>query len=235
MADIEKKMEDIIRQESGDIRKKSASECRRESIQRAESLRATAADSRSDTPKGYRDADKERERESESVEAERSGDIGEQAEAPMTEEERRRAVREKQNRNLRTTAQMTEKERREFARIGGQASAKARKKKKDLQELLGALLSSPATPEIKEKAAKLGIDPEVADTLYDGLGIAMIEKALSGDGYCFQLVRDSAGDKPTDKTEVKTSFMTDKDKEVMAAKERRIKTEESVADGQKPE
>ena len=60
----------------------------------------------------------------------RSGDIGEQTEAPMTEEERRRAVREKQNRNLRTTAQMTEKERREFARIGGQASAKARKKEK---------------------------------------------------------------------------------------------------------
>ena len=226
MGDVKKQMEDIIRRESGDIREKSAAD----GGQRAESLRATATDSRSDTPKGDK-GEPEREGEREGVETERSGDI----EAPMTDEERRRAVREKQNRNLRTTAQMTEKERREFARIGGQASAKARKKKKDLQELLGALLSSPATPEIKEKAAKLGIDPEVADTLYDGLGIAMIEKALSGDGYCFQLVRDSAGDKPTDKTEVKTSFMTDKDKEVMAAIERRIKTEESVTDGQKPE
>lgn len=231
MADIEKKMEDIIRRESGDIREKSAAD----GGQRTESRRATAADANSDTPKGYREGEISRERESERVEAERSGDIGEQTEAPMTEEERRRAVREKQNRNLRTTAQMTEKERREFARIGGQASAKARKKKKDLQELLGALLSSPATPEIKEKAAKLGIDPEVADTLYDGLGIAMIEKALSGDGYCFQLVRDSAGDKPTDKTEVKASFMTDKDKEVMAAIEQRIKAEKSATDGQKPE
>ena len=231
MADIEKKMEDIIRQESGDIREKSAAD----SGQRAEFLRATAADAKRDMSKGEGASEREIERERESVEAERSGDIGEQNEEAMTEEERRRAVREKQNRNLRTTAQMTEKERREFARIGGQASAKARKKKKDLQELLGALLSSPATPEIKEKAAKLGIDPEVADTLYDGLGIAMIEKALSGDGYCFQLVRDSAGDKPTDKTEVKASFMTDKDKEVMAAIERRIKTEKSVTDGQKPE
>ena len=226
MGDVKKQMEDIIRRESGDIREKSAAD----GGQRAESLRATATDSRSDTPKGDK-GEPEREGEREGVETERSGDI----EAPMTDEERRRAVREKQNRNLRTTAQMTEKERREFARIGGQASAKARRKKKDLQELLGALLSSPATPEIKEKAAKLGIDPEVADTLYDGLGIAMIEKALSGDGYCFQLDRDSAGDKPTDKTEVKTSFMTDKDKEVMAAIERRIKTEESVTDGQKPE
>lgn len=228
MADIEKQMEDIIRRESGDIREKSAAD----SGQRAEFLRATAADSRSDKPKGDREPEKERERESESVEAERSGDIGEQAEAPMTEEERRRAVREKQNRNLRTTAQMTEKERREFARIGGQASAKARRKKKDLQELLGALLSSPATPEIKEKAAKLGIDPEVADTLYDGLGIAMIEKALSGDGYCFQLVRDSAGDKPTDKSEVTASVMTDKDLEIMRNLEARIKAEKSATDGQ---
>ena len=228
MADIEKQMEDIIRRESGDIREKSAAD----SGQRAESRRATAADANSDTPKGYREGEISRERESESVEAERSGDIGEQAEAPMTEEERRRAVREKQNRNLRTTAQMTEKERREFARIGGQASAKARRKKKDLQELLGALLSSPATPEIKEKAAKLGIDPEVADTLYDGLGIAMIEKALSGDGYCFQLVRDSAGDKPTDKSEVTASVMTDKDLEIMRNLEARIKAEKSATDGQ---
>lgn len=222
MADIKKQMEDIIRQEGGDIREKSASE----------SLRATAADSRSDKPKGDRELERERARESESVEAERSGDIGEQAEAPQTEEERRRAVREKQNRNLRTTAQMTEKERREFARIGGQASAKARRKKKDLQELLGALLSSPATPAIKGKAAKLGIDPEVADTLYDGLGIAMIEKALSGDGYCFQLVRDSAGDKPTDRAEVTASVMTDKDLEIMRNLEARIKAEKSVPDGQ---
>ena len=223
MADIKEKMEDIIRQEGGEIREKSAADGR----QSAESLRATAADSRSDTPKGDK-GEPEREGECEGVETERSGDI----EAPMTDEERRRAVREKQNRNLRTTAQMTEKERREFARIGGQASAKARRKKKDLQELLGALLSSPATPEIKEKAAKLGIDPEVADTLYDGLGIAMIEKALSGDGYCFQLVRDSAGDKPTDKSEVTASVMTDKDLEIMRNLEARIKAEKSVPDGQ---
>ena len=224
MADIKEKMEDIIRQEGGEIRETSAAD----SGQRTESLRDAAENAKSDVPTGGREPEREREREGESVEAERSGDI----EAPMTDEERRRAVREKQNRNLRTTAQMTEKERREFARIGGQASAKARRKKKDLQELLGALLSSPATPAIKVKAAKLGIDPEVADTLYDGLGIAMIEKALSGDGYCFQLVRDSAGDKPTDKSEVTASVMTDKDLEIMRNLEARIKAEKSVPDGQ---
>lgn len=235
MADIEKKMEDIIKQESGDIREKSASECRRESIQRAESLRATAADANSDTPKGYREGEISRERESESVEAERSGDIGGQTESPMTEEERRRAVREKQNRNLRTTAQMTETERREFASIGGQASAKARRKKKDLQDMLGTLLATPATPEMLEKASALGIDAKDAGTLYDALCVALFGKALSGDAYAFQLIRDSAGDKPTDRSETSVSIMTDKDKEVMAAIERRMRAEKSVTDGQKPE
>ena len=74
MADIEKKMEDIIRQESGDIREKSASE----------SLRATAADAKRDTSKGEGASEREIGRERESVEAERSGDIGSQPEEPET-------------------------------------------------------------------------------------------------------------------------------------------------------
>ena len=153
----------------------------------------------------------------------------------MTDEERRRAVREKQNRNLIPTTRLSETERRELSRKGGLASAAARKRKKDIREVFDALLSSPATPEMQEKAAKLGFDAETVGTVYDVLGVAMIDKALSGDGYCFQLVRDSAGDKPTDKTEVKASLMTDKDKEVMAAIEKRIKAEKSATDGQNPE
>lgn len=228
MADIEKKMEDIIRQESGGIREKSAAD----SGQRTESLRATAADSRSDTPKRKEEPERERERESESVEAERSGDIGEQAEAPQTEEERRRAVREKQNRNLIPTTRLSETERRELSRKGGLASAAARRRKKDIREVFDALLSSPATPEMQEKAEKLGFDAETVGTIYDVLGVAMIDKALSGDGYCFQLVRDSAGDKPTDRSEVTASVMTDKDLEIMRNLEARIKAEKSVPDGQ---
>ena len=221
-------MADIIRQESGGIREKSASE----GGQRTESLRATAADSRSDTPKRKEEPERARERESESVEAERSGDIGEQAEAPQTEEERRRAVREKQNRNLIPTTRLSETERRELSRKGGLASAAARRRKKDIREVCDALLSSPATPEMQEKAAKLGFDAETVGTVYDVLGVAMIDKAMSGDGYCFQLVRDSAGDKPTDKSEVTASVMTEKDLEIMRNLEARIKAEKSATDGQ---
>lgn len=229
MADIEKQMEDIIRQEGGDIREKSAA-----GPQRTESRRATAADANSDTPKGYREGEisRERERESESVEAERSGDIGEQTEAPMTPEEAKKRAREKSNRNLLRPSELTADRRREIARQGGLASAAARRRKKDIREVFSALLSSPATPEMQEKAEKLGFDAETVGTIYDALGVAMIDKAMSGDGYCFQLVRDSAGDKPTDKSEVTASIMTDKDLEIMRNLEARIKGEKCVTDGQ---
>ena len=215
-------------------------ECSRETSaadngQRVESLRATAENARSDMSTGGREPERARERESESVEAERSGDIGEYNGLPLTVEEAKKRAREKSNRNLLRPSELTADRRREIARQGGLASAAARKRKKDIREVFEALLSSPATPEMQEKAAKLGFDAETVESIYDVLGVAMIDKALSGDGYCFQLVRDSAGDKPTDKTEVKASFMTDKDKEVMAAIERRIKTEKSVTDGQNPE
>ena len=231
MADIKEKMEDIIRQEGGEIREKSAAD----GEQRAESVRATASDSRSDKPKGDRELERERERERESVEAERSGDIGSQPEEPETKTEEQNKKKKKDYGNLRPTSLMTEAEQREFARKGGLASAAARRKKKNLQDMLGALLSSPATPEMKEKAASLGINVdnlEEGATLYDALCVAMLEKALTGDGYAFQLIRDSAGDKPKDQAELSVGIMTDKDKEVMAAIEARMKGEKSANDGQ---
>lgn len=231
MADIEKQMEDIIRQEGGDIREKSAAD----GGQRAESPRTTAENGRSDMPKGEEGHKRERERESESVEAERSGDIGAAPDTPLTPEEAKKRAREKSNRNLLRPSELTADRRREIARQGGLASAAARRRKKDIREVFSALLSSPATPEMQEKAAKLGFDAETVESIYDALGVAMIDKAMSGDGYCFQLVRDSAGDKPTDKSEVTASIMTEKDLEIMRNLEARIKAEKSATEGQRPE
>lgn len=232
MGDIKKKMEKAVR--AGDIREKSKSECRRERIQHTESLRAAAADSRSDNPKGSYGIEEERERVS--CKAERSGDIGSQSETTEhTLKESEKKHHHKGTENLIPQSMRTKEEQRRIARMGGLASAAARRKKKNLQELLGALLSSPATPEMKEKAAELGInmdEMEEGATLYDALGVAMIEKALAGDGYAFQLIRDSAGDKPTEKSEVTAAIMTEKDLEIMRNLEARIKPEKSADDGQ---
>ena len=225
MGDVRKQMEDIIRRET------SAAD----GEQRAKPLRATAADTKRDTSKGEGASERERERERESVEAERSGDIGAAPDALENTVKSEKPRKYDGRKNLIPTSQLTETERKELARKGGLASARARRKKKDLQDMLGTLLATPATPEMVEKASALGIDAKDADTLYDALCVALFGKALSGDAYAFQLIRDSAGDKPTDRSETSVSIMTDKDKEVMAAIERRIKTEKSVADGQKPE
>ena len=104
-----KKTEKKKRGESMDIERYTEEKIRQE----AEPDRGTEGKRMHDTPKGERESERERRRDIET--AETSGDIGE----TLTPEERKRKAREKANKNLITTAQMTEDQRREFARIGG--------------------------------------------------------------------------------------------------------------------
>lgn len=185
----------------------------------------------------------EQEREEETGERERAGETVEtkpgadEKENPVNTsasnipDEPEKKKRKYNTQNLRPTTQMTEAERREFARIGGLASAKKRAEKKNLQKLLNVLLSTPSTAEMQEKAAKLGFSPEDANTVYDAMNVALIDKALSGDGYAYQLIRDSAGDMPTKKVEQAVSMMTDKDIEMMRKLDARLN--KSASDGQK--
>lgn len=185
----------------------------------------------------------EQEREKETGERERAGETAENrsrtdekenpvnvsaSNIPGDPEKKKRKYNTK---NLRPTTLMTEDERREFARVGGLASAKKRAKKKNLQQLLSVLLSTPATAEMKEKAARLGFSPEEADTVYDAMNVALIDRALSGDGYAYQLIRDSAGDRPTEKVEQAVSYFTENDIEVMRKLDARLN--KSATDGQK--
>lgn len=133
--------------------------------------------------------------------------------------------------NLVPNSERTPEERRRNASKAGKASAEARRGKKNLQELLNTLLSAPATPEMVARARALGIDAKDAGTLYDAMNVAIIEQALAGNGYAYQLIRDSAGDMPTKKVEQAVSMMTDKDIEMMRKLDARLN--KSVSDGQK--
>ena len=221
MADIEKKMRDMVQQGGA-------------AAEPPEDARLF-----SDTIAGRA----EQEREKETGERERAGETAENSSgtdekenpvntsASNTSDEPEKKKRKYNTQNLRPTTQMTETERREFARIGGLASAKKRAEKKNLQKLLSVLLSTPATAEMKEKAEKLGFSPEDANTVYDAMNVALIDKALSGDGYAYQLIRDSAGDSPTKKVEQSVSMVTEKDIEMMRKLEARL--DKSATDGQK--
>lgn len=125
----------------------------------------------------------------------------------------------------------TAEEQRRIASMGGKASGETRRRKKEIREVCGVLLSMPAN-----NALKGYLDPniELPDdaTVYDLMVARMTQEALKGNVKAFEAVRDSAGDKPTDKTELTAAIMTDRDKAVLEQIERRLKAEESMRDGQ---
>lgn len=82
--------------------------------------------------------------------------------------------------NLKTP---TTSEARERGRKGGKASGEARRKRKALREQLEILLAA------KHDGVECG----------QAVALALIEKALSGDVRAFEVIRDTIGEKPTDK------------------------------------
>jgi hypothetical protein len=75
-------------------------------------------------------------------------------------------------------------EARERGRKGGLASGEARRKRKTLKEELLLMLSEGETQQ--------------------SVTLALIEKAMSGDTKAFEVIRDTIGEKPVDKVQMKT-------------------------------
>ena len=84
----------------------------------------------------------------------------------------------------------TTEELREITAKGGRASGEARRRKRDIRLAMEALLE-------KEYKGKGGETLSGADAL----AIKQMEKALKGDTKAFEVVRDSAGQKPVEKVE----------------------------------
>lgn len=89
--------------------------------------------------------------------------------------------------NLIPTSKRTKEEQRKIAVMGGKASGVARKKRKALKELLEIALSM-----------------EVAgdQTAAEAVTAALIQKAMDGDTKAFEVIRDTVGEKPTEKSQV---------------------------------
>ncbi len=82
--------------------------------------------------------------------------------------------------NLIPFNELTEEEQRKIASKGGKASVKARRERKTLREELLLLL-------------------EKGDT-QEKISLAMIKEALDGNTKAFEVIRDTIGEKPIDKT-----------------------------------
>lgn len=92
--------------------------------------------------------------------------------------------------NLIPNNQRTPKERRDNARKAGIASGKARKEKADLRKMCQMVLEM----DIKAKDGSIKSGAEA-------ITLAQLQKALKGDAKAYEVLRDTAGQKPVDKVE----------------------------------
>jgi hypothetical protein len=100
----------------------------------------------------------------------------------------------------------TKEEQKEIARRGGIASQKKQREKKTMKEQLKLLLSL----ELKDKKTaenlkKMGVNIDNIDNQM-ALNVALWAKALQGDVQAFNSIRDTIGEKPTDKVETVITY-----------------------------
>ena len=101
--------------------------------------------------------------------------------AALKEENARRWKEMANEKNLIPQSMRSQRERKEIARMGAIASNAKQKARRTLREELLALLENGDTQE--------------------RLSLAQIQKALNGDTKAFEVIRDTIGEKPTDKVE----------------------------------
>lgn len=100
------------------------------------------------------------------------------------------------------------------------ASTKVKKERKNLVDICNTIFSLPASDLAKTvvqngdlaerlKATDTGL------TLYDLMVAKMCEEALSGNVRAFAEIRDSAGDKPVQKQEIKADVVSEQDMELV--------------------
>lgn len=106
----------------------------------------------------------------------------------------------------------------EISRKGAQATHKIRAEKKTARQALEKILSMNVTDEIIYGAE---LPTELAEqlkkyhpdaTLYDLMQLVALGRALDGDMRAAEYVRDTYGDRPTNKVDIATDAMSDADR-----------------------
>ena len=103
-------------------------------------------------------------------------------------------------------AKMTPEQRREYGRKGGLKKGENYKRRKELRETLDVLLDMPLrtgrTTSVEKVQAFANLKGKNI-TVDQAMMVCLIQKALKGDLNAIAMVRDTIGERPTDKVEVK--------------------------------
>lgn len=91
----------------------------------------------------------------------------------------------------------------EIARMGAQKSAKVRREKKQMRERLEMLLDMTLRKGIDDHFDNIEDSEGKNLTVQDKILLEMIKKAMTGDINAATFLRDTSGQKPVDKQEIK--------------------------------
>lgn len=127
--------------------------------------------------------------------------------------------KEKRLANLKPINEMSEDEKKDFARKGGIARGEQQKRRKTMREQMLALLEAKVS---RETAVKyLGEDSNTLsdeDLTCQGIMSAKMwqEASLNGNAKAAEFVRDTSGQRPKDIIEVSAEIMTEADRNLIA-------------------
>lgn len=94
-------------------------------------------------------------------------------------------------------------------RNGAKKSAEVRKARKTMRDTIIDMLSQPLTSEMIEKYGLENVKP--GDTMQEGILAAAFATAMSGDIKAAQYLRDTAGEQPTIKQDIRNEIVTKED------------------------
>lgn len=112
------------------------------------------------------------------------------------------------------TEHTTPEQRKEIAAKAGKVSAEKNRQRKEMKEMFEDLMTLPVkngkvVEEIKSIADAKGSDGKTKNLLVGQVcALAMIKKAMSGDVRAMEFIRDTMGEKPTNKQEIKATLET---------------------------
>ncbi len=109
------------------------------------------------------------------------------------------------NDNLIPLSERTKSEQRQIAALGGKASGDAKRKKKNLKELVEAFGELQPDASLQEIMKRMGISEEDM-TNNMACVVGLFQKAQAGDVSAFNGIRDIRGEKPADKVEQTMDF-----------------------------
>lgn len=111
--------------------------------------------------------------------------------------------------NLIPMNKRTESEQREIAKKGGKASGRSRRDKREQRDVILDIMSMPLEDGSVEKITSLAAAEGANLSINQAIVIQQVKRALNGDTKAAEYLRDTAGQKPSDKVQLDTGVNID--------------------------